>query len=350
MVSRDHFRSFAASSVSCHEVVRRLVSASHFSSPEHHILNCSHLFCSHFDRTKNSVVTLQIMKVGVSLSPGGLLLPYHVGVLDSLQYKGCIQPGTPIAGASAGAIAAACHSSRVPSTHVLESAIDISEQCKMIGGARGNLLPLVEEKLDQFLTEERFQSFLDRPGPTSISYREIFPKNQPVLQQDFHDRHDLIKAVCYSSMFPFFATNWPATIDYRAGEFPRLLVDGWFTGPRDRSGCPCFSMAGIDVDRTITVSPFPRSMVGLVASDGEDCICPEVEGDSRSQFERLFRICTQATSRDELTKVYEEGWHDAERWFHTDKKRSRKKQSIAEAVLAESTVLWSRTKSLIQFQ
>jgi len=40
--------------------------------------------------------------IGFSLSPGGLLLPYHMGVLSTLSDKGYITDKTPLAGSSAG--------------------------------------------------------------------------------------------------------------------------------------------------------------------------------------------------------------------------------------------------------
>jgi hypothetical protein len=45
---------------------------------------------------------LPIQMIGFSLSPGGLLLPYHLGVLDALQYHSFLDDTTPIAGSSAG--------------------------------------------------------------------------------------------------------------------------------------------------------------------------------------------------------------------------------------------------------
>lgn len=42
------------------------------------------------------------MLVGYSLSPGGLLLPYHLGVLDALKYHRFLDDTSPIAGSSAG--------------------------------------------------------------------------------------------------------------------------------------------------------------------------------------------------------------------------------------------------------
>jgi hypothetical protein len=260
------------------------------------------------------------MKVGVSLSPGGLLLPYHVGVLESLEYNGFIKPETPIAGSSAGAIATATHALRVNGKVTLEATIDISERCKVLGGARGRLLPLLEQKLQEFVTEEAFQNMQERPGVSAIAYREVFPNNRPIFQSQFSDRQDLIRAVLHSSMFPFFTTNWPVKLD-TSQKFPRLLVDGWFTVPRERCGCPDFAMNGIDVDRTVTISPFPQDVIGLKASNPEDCISPSVENEDTAG--RLFRIATQATSREELTSVYEAGWRDAEEWYYADLTRSK---------------------------
>lgn len=266
------------------------------------------------------------MKTGFSFSPGGLLLPYHVGVMGALEYNQVLTPETPIAGSSAGAIACASHASRVPSTNVLEATIAISDRCEQMGGARGNLLPLLKEKLDELLTDERFEDAQSRPGVTGIAYRELFPRSRNILQTEFATRRELVSSVCHSSMFPFFTANFPFLLDTSQG-FPRLVVDGYFTVPRERFGCPDFIMANIDVDRTVTVTCFPKEKIGLDDSLHEDCICPQTEGDS--QLGRLFRIATQPTSRNELTSVYEEGWRDAERWIAEEQKRSSQKNAVS---------------------
>ena len=47
--------------------------------------------------------------VGLGFSAGGLLFPYYVGVAYSLKDSGALVPGvTPLAGASAGSLIAAC--------------------------------------------------------------------------------------------------------------------------------------------------------------------------------------------------------------------------------------------------
>jgi len=263
------------------------------------------------------------MRVGISLSPGGLLLPYHLGVLDGLEYCGFCDNTSAIAGASAGAIAAASRACQIDSRKVLQATIDISDRTKAMGGARGRLLPLLNEKLQDFIDEDNFEASKQRP--LAISYREIFPNYRSVHQTQFEHRDDLVKAVCHSSMFPFFSTNWPVTIDRtttaatvanaKSRFVPRILVDGFFAVPRDRFGCPDFDLAdGIDVDRTVTVSPFPKDFIGLNASPVENCITPSYE--DAFQIDRLFRLATQSSSAEELTELYESGFKDAEQWFH----------------------------------
>ena len=263
------------------------------------------------------------MKVGVSLTPGGLLLPYHVGVLEALEYNGFLTPETPLAGSSAGSIAVASSASGVSPQQSLEATIDISNRCAELGGARGRLLPLLREKLNTLVTDDNFQQVQERPGAAVVAYKELLPRNQPILQYKFSDRDDFIQAVCNSSMFPFFSTNWPATID-TSKRFPRVVVDGFFTVPRERFGAPDFDMVeGVDVDRTILISCFPQDRMRIDAVLPEDCISPMSMGGE--QLERLFRIATQPSSREELTSVYEEGYQDAEKWLRAESKSRRTK-------------------------
>jgi len=261
------------------------------------------------------------------------LLPYHLGVLDALEYNKFIDETTPIAGSSAGAIAAASHGCGIDSRQVLEASIDISDRTKAMGGARGRLLPLLKEKLYGFIGTEEWERLLQRDGEVGIAYKELFPAQQNVLQTNFDDAEDLINAVCHSSTFPFFSTNFPVSLAPPKGRFlPRLVCDGFFTVPRDRFGCPDFEHAGIEVDRTIMVSVFPKDAIGLDASHPDDCISPAVtNGD---ELPTLLKLATQSSSREELTQVYESGWADAERWCHSQTVRDLKKKNTKKEIAA----------------
>lgn len=251
-----------------------------------------------------------------TLTPGGLLLPYHLGALHALTEMGELQPSTDIVGgSSAGAIAAMSYGCGLKPTEILEATISVSDQCQSLGRARGNLLPLLEQEMENRVGQEDFL-VLKEEREIGIGYKEIFPRQKSYLQTEFQDRTDLFRAVSWSCMFPFFATNWPCIVDTSSeGALPRLMVDGFFSVPRDRFGCPEFE----GVDRTIAISVFPKSIIGLDAFDEKDCISPS--SDSGLPLQDLFRIATQASSRDELTKVYESGWQDAEAWCSREKQR-----------------------------
>ncbi|EEC50581.1 predicted protein [Phaeodactylum tricornutum CCAP 1055/1] len=252
------------------------------------------------------------MKIGFSLTPGGLLLPYHLEALDALKYNGLLRAETPIAGSSAGAIATACHGCQLDSKLILDATIEMSDTCASMGGARGRLLPLLRDRLSQYIGDEQLSNVQQREGAMGIAYREIFPTNQSFLQTEFATTEELMDAVCHSSMFPFFSTNWPVAVD-TSRRIPRLMVDGFFTVSRDRFGAPDFAMGGIDVDRTVAISVFPKDAIGMAAFTSKDCISPTYSGDS-AQLENLVRLATKPSSGKELTALYESGFQDAERW------------------------------------
>ena len=319
------------------------------------------------------------MKVGFSLSPGGLLLPFHLGALECLTHQGQLVPGqTPVAGSSAGAIAAMTHGCGISPKCVLEATVDVSEQAARMGGARGRLLPLLQQKLEQLVGDEEFahltqesplhysqcieqqqQSQQQQQQETTIgiAYRELFPQPRNVLQTTFESRQDLFQATANSCMFPFFATNGPCLWDRSRNNgslwHSRLVVDGFFTVPRDRFGCPDLTVnhhppVDVDmdrdlhvevdmsplqekkdtvvpppppqpysrfqeVDRIIAISVFPAGPIGLTAFDKHNVIAPCSHEDDASLLD-LVRIATQATSRDELTHIYQLGYQAAERW------------------------------------
>lgn len=268
---------------------------------------------------------------GFSLSPGGLLLPYHVGALDALKYHNHLTEDTPIAGSSAGGIAVAAHACGIDGRRVLDSTIEISDECMELGGTQGRLLLQLRGKLDQMVHHDNFVQLQERPGKVAIAYRELFPNFRSMHQTDFVDRDDLVNAICHSSSFPFFSINWPVALD-TSRRIPRLVVDGYFAVPRERFGCPDFEKAGLKVDRTVMISVFPQDKIKLDACSVQDCISPLAE--EGPQMERLLRLAMQASSREELTKIYESGWEDAERWIreHANDEADNEEDAPTEAI------------------
>eukprot|EP00566_Odontella_aurita_P018293 CAMPEP_0113588406 /NCGR_PEP_ID=MMETSP0015_2-20120614/35495_1 /TAXON_ID=2838 /ORGANISM="Odontella" /LENGTH=327 /DNA_ID=CAMNT_0000494271 /DNA_START=50 /DNA_END=1033 /DNA_ORIENTATION=- /assembly_acc=CAM_ASM_000160 len=307
------------------------------------------------------------MIIGFSLSPGGLLLPYHLGVLSSLQSRGFLEESTPLAGSSAGSIAVSSFCSGVNTEQTLEATIRVSDRCAELGGARGRLLPFLREEMENLLPSDAHEVVNERTGLVGLAHRELFPVNRPVLATNFETRDCLMDAVMDSSTFPFFSTNWPCRLVTRRGErMPRVVVDGFFSVPRERYGCPDFSHAAsptsklstISVqgatdtaaeksdtmveavdecinfsegllsncgkslpDRVVTVAVFPHETVGLTASESHDSISPPPEEDSVEQMSNILKLATQASSRKELTDLYEKGLEDGERWATEEEQR-----------------------------
>ncbi|KAL7576447.1 hypothetical protein ACA910_018247 [Epithemia clementina (nom. ined.)] len=284
------------------------------------------------------------MKLGFALSPGGLLPPYHLGVLDGLSQSNnkrftLLTEDTPLAGASAGAIASVCHACGLDSVAMIEATAELSASCYVNNGGRSNgLVQGLRTQIQKRLGEnpdlylERLRA---RPGLVGVAYLEMFPQFRPILQTKFDGVDDLTEAVCHSSTFPFFSTPYPCAIDTR-GAVPRLVVDGFFAVPRERFGCPDLNLARathasqdeeddsqVDdqnkslVDRTICVSCFPQERIGLTAVSDRDCISPAIhEGEEDQQFMDLLQIATRPLEFGFSTylELYERGMRDAEGW------------------------------------
>jgi len=302
------------------------------------------------------------MIVGYSLSPGGLLFPWHIGALAGLSHQGFLTDSNPIAGSSAGSIAVASHAASVPPEEAVEATIRMSDSCRdNYGGARGNLLPLLQQELNGMLDDDVHEVFNNREGFVGLAYKELFPLNRPILDTHFDSKEHVIDSVCNSSMFPFFSTNWPCRmsrrrrVDDTAVFLPRIAVDGYFTVDRDRFGCPDLDMdharkggrngeeeeeenergegqlvessntkitSSNNADRTVTLSVFPHDAIRLTASEEHDQISPEYNEENKSeQLGTLFRLATECATREEYYKLYEDGWKDAERWIKEEERR-----------------------------
>jgi hypothetical protein len=102
--------------------------------------------------------------------------------------------------------------------------------------------------------------------------------------------------------------------------WPKVYVDGWFSVPPNRHGC--VDIKG--VDRTIAISPFPGNQIGMdQAFESHDLISPSINAETCLPMEEYLRIATQATSRKELTFVYEQGFQNAEQWCMEESQRQR---------------------------
>lgn len=282
--------------------------------------------------------------LGFSFSPGGLLLPYHLGVMDSLERAGHLTEDTPVAGSSAGAIAVACHACGLPSTTVLEATIALATECQGAGGARGRLINALRGRMRHMIGRDELERLQNRPGPVGIAYQEVFPRRRSVVQTEFTSLDDLIDAVSFSSTFPFFSDRWPVALDTRQS-FPRLVVDGFFTVPRERLGCPDLNEivalaqrddedGNGDIDECpkmpavneILVACFPQEKIGLTAVPSDRCISPDEnafdstvvvsnpDDDEQTGMGNFIQLAMEASPASAYFDIYEKGLADGEAW------------------------------------
>ena len=78
------------------------------------------------------------------------------------------------------------------------------------------------------------------------------------------------------------------------------------------------------IERTVTVACFPHETVGLTASLKHDQISPKPDYDNPiAQTSELLRCATQPSTREEIMRLYEKGWADAEKWSYEEDLRER---------------------------
>ena len=284
------------------------------------------------------------MLIGFSFSPGGLLLPYHLGVLASLDHHGFISHTTPLAGSSAGSIAVASHASGVSPHRALEASIRVSSHCyNPFFLPAGRLMEALRHEMDEILPKDAHHVINERQGLTVLAHRELYPTPRSRLVTQFDTRECLMDAVCDSSMFPFFTSNKVARAVRRRNEkYQRLVVDGIFAVSPERLGCPDFDQVddiageeryvikrgkmevGQKPHRTVMVSCFPTELLSLSKNNAKyDVIGSKLDlANPIRHGAGLVKMACLASSRKELTNLYEQGWKDGEEWAKKEERRN----------------------------
>lgn len=209
-------------------------------------------------------------RLGFGFSAGGLLFPYYVGVAYSLKESGALVPGvTPLAGASAGSLIAACVGTGLGREEVEAACLALADDCRT-GGTFGRLGHVLRDFLEENLprdahelargrvhvavtplaaaevaavaptrqarvsSEKLLHSLAEQaasaatngraPPPASPSspFKNPFALSpRALLVSDFTSREDLIEALLSSCHIPFWMTGKPTT-RFRGGR----AVDG----------------------------------------------------------------------------------------------------------------------------
>lgn len=174
---------------------------------------------------------------GISFSPSGLLLPFHLGVASQLYKYYLISDNTVIAGASGGSIAAVvtCLQPFISFEFALTSCEYVSKQCLIQQQTQGNLRVYLEQVLDMILPINAHEIINSRKSKCIISYQEVYPDYQSKHISYFTSRLHLIQVILASCNIPFyFNTNMNPFIRLEN----TFNIDGFFASSFNRFGCP----------------------------------------------------------------------------------------------------------------
>lgn len=255
--------------------------------------------------------------MGFTFSPGGHLFPYYVGAAFALKDAGVLTPSSPLGGSSAGSVVAAC------------LACDMEEKQVLLG-----LANLVDDVRNGMVLQHALHKHLDAMLPDDaaerckahglhIAYLRVTPWPKRMLVTEWANKADLIDVICGSCNWPLFFSRSPL-VRCRGD----LALDGWFTEPNDRFGCPAiFDENGLPPDRTIGLCCVPKGYMpgsALEAFAPRDRIQPLVRADGtiqtqqmRVSSDRWFAWCPTIASDDERAKLVAAGREHAGTWLKT---------------------------------
>ncbi|KAK9909103.1 hypothetical protein WJX75_007198 [Coccomyxa subellipsoidea] len=197
------------------------------------------------DRQQCSIVAeaLKRGKLGFGFSAGGLLFPYYLGIVQTLSELNVITDATPLAGASAGSLIAACHHSGLPREQIKEACFVLADDCRR-NGTRGRLGTVLSQFLHDLLPQDAHERCNDK---AFVAVTRAWPRPQGELISQFHSREDLIEALLTSCHIPWWFQGTLGR-DFRGA----LHFDGGLT-----NFCPAVSAPGILTQR-ITCFPAAR--------------------------------------------------------------------------------------------
>ncbi|ANQ06505.1 Uncharacterized protein PCOAH_00009710 [Plasmodium coatneyi] len=192
------------------------------------------------------------MNMGISFSPAGLLIPYHLGVSSLLIEKNILNMHTSIAGSSAGSICACCLGIglSVDKCFFLIENI-ISNVYK--NGCYQKLQNVLDVELNKYLYEGSYNFLNKRNGSIFVGITQILPYYKRLNITRFYDDSDLINALIASCNIPMYLSN-NIFVNFRN----KKCIDGLFSTKKKDFGCP-----NTKTDRMVKVSPFDSDYVGI---------------------------------------------------------------------------------------
>ena len=248
--------------------------------------------------------------LGVSFSAAGLLFPYHLGAASALERAGLLQldsGAVPLAGASAGALAAASLGAGVPIAEALAGAKQVAADVAR-NGAAGRLDEALLPTLTSMLPADAHDLLNARAGRVTVAFAPLGLPLRGTFASAFSSRDDVVECLLASCCIPFYFNGGAVRC---RGE---LAVDGFFACPPQALGCP---RTGALRDVRVT---FPGTPLGVFDGDGggAGCIRPvPADGTGRPSLPQLLRWAGGAPppSAAEADDLFAWGAADAEAWL-----------------------------------
>ncbi|CAM9129258.1 unnamed protein product [Pylaiella littoralis] len=204
--------------------------------------------------------------IGFSFTPGGLLFPYHLGVAKCLEMEGYLARDTPLAGSSAGALAAAVVGCGLSIDTASELSGLVFDDCRN-GGAAFRLKEIVKKGLEDALPSDAHEIINNREGAVTVGITQLFPRPKGVFVSEFDSRDDLIEVLLGSCHVPFWFSGRPY-MQVRG----KATVDGFFSTPRAQFGSPDIPTA----DEVVRITVFPTTSIPMQSDKPGDLISPDL--------------------------------------------------------------------------
>ncbi|SCM05597.1 conserved Plasmodium protein, unknown function [Plasmodium chabaudi adami] len=190
--------------------------------------------------------------LGISFSPAGLLIPYHLGVSSLLVEKNIINVNTNLGGSSAGSICACCLGIGINVYKCLFLAENIIKNAH-INGCYKKLESLLSMELNKYIYKDSYKYLNDRLGNVFVGITQILPYYKRLNINKFYDDSDLKDAIIASCNIPMYISN-----NIFANFRNKKCIDGFFSTKKKDFGCP-----NTKTERIIKVSPFDAEYVGI---------------------------------------------------------------------------------------
>jgi len=233
--------------------------------------------------------------LGFGFSAGGLLFPYYLGVVSELRAMGILTDDTPVAGASAGSLIAACSKSGLGTGALKDALTDLAAQCRRLG-TRHNLGPVLEGVLREVLPQDMGERATACNVHVAVTH--VLPQPKPVLVSSYEGRDDLISALLTSCHIPWYFDG-RLTTTFRGV----VACDGGLTN---------FLPAPTGATHTVRVCCFPSSALGTRL--GRLCITPDSYERWPHDMRAMLGWAFEPAPEPMMLSLIDKGARDARAW------------------------------------